>query len=297
MPFSPQRSRALAFAILAGGLAGLPAGCGALRPVATPDAVPDATTRAADPATASTTPPPGKHATRRGFCVFYHDFEIEKNDPLFTELESLPDEVFGELRLPPGNSVIQVFLFDTQERYERYMRSRYQHLPNRRAYFLQEPRVGGAVELKVFTWMGDHVRTDLRHELTHALLHDVLKEVPLWLDEGLAGYFELPPSQQGLNAQHLEVLRRGPFQPDLGRLEKLDQVRQMEKPEYREAWAWVHYMLRGTPATKKVLLEYVQSLRTSTTPSPLLPRLKELTADPERSLVEHLAELPLPKSR
>ena len=41
--------------------------------------------------------------------------------------------------------------------------------------------------------MGDHLRTDLRHELTHALLHGVLKDVPLWLDEGLAGFFELPP--------------------------------------------------------------------------------------------------------
>ena len=72
--------------------------------------------------------------------------------------------------------------------------------------------------------MGDHLRTDLRHELTHALLHSVLKDVPLWLDEGLAGYFELPPENDGVNPQHLELLRRGPFQPDLARLESLEQV-------------------------------------------------------------------------
>ena len=54
------------------------------------------------------------------------------------------------------------------------------------------------------------------------------------------------------------MLRRGPFQPDLGRLEKLGQVAQMEKPEYREAWAWVHLMLRSTPEAKKVLLDYLQ---------------------------------------
>ncbi len=73
-----------------------------------------------------------------------------------------------------------------------------------------------------------------------------------------------------MNAQHLDVLRRGPFQPDLARLEKLDQVKQMEKPEYREAWAWVHLMLRGDPAARRVLHEYLQTLRTNPNPGPLL---------------------------
>ena len=61
------------------------------------------------------------------------------------------------------------------------------------------------------------VRTDLRHELTHALLHGVLQDVPLWLDEGLAVYFELPPANEGVNPHHLEVLCRWPSQPDLVR--------------------------------------------------------------------------------
>jgi hypothetical protein len=301
MPWSPLRTRtgtrAAAFAALTAGLLGLPAGCETVRPVPK-DAPPDVLPRAAEPpAPPPTAPPPGKHATRRGYYVFYHDFEIDKTDPLFAELEALPDQVFGELRLPPGNAVVQVFLFDTQERYERYMRNRYQHLPNRRAYFLQEPRAGGSVELKVFTWMGDHLRTDLRHELTHALLHGVLKDVPLWLDEGLAGYFELPPAQNGVNPHHLDVLRRGPFQPDLGRLEKLDQVRQMEKPEYRESWAWVHFMLRGSSDARQALLEHLQALRTTTSPGPLLPRLQELVPDLDQALADHLAELAAAKPR
>jgi hypothetical protein len=239
--------------------------------------------------------PPGKHATRRGHYVFYHDFEVDKGDPLFAELEALPDQVFGELGLPPSTGVIQVFLFDTQDRYERYMKSRYRHLPARRAYFIAEPRVGGgADDLKVFTWTGDHLRTDLRHELTHALLHGVLKDVPLWLDEGLAGYFELPPEQRGVNPQHLEMLRRGPFLPDLGRLERLDQVRQMEKPEYREAWAWVHLMLRGPAPAKGALAEYLQQLRVTDRPGPLLPRLKDAVGDPDAALADHLAGLAAP---
>src|SRR5262245_44997119 len=196
MTLPPQRTRAATRAgiALALGLLALPAGCESLRQ----DHHPEPTARSAqvtDPAVpppAAATTLPGKHATRRGYYVFYHDFEWDQSDPLFADLETLPDQVFGELKLPPTNTIVQVFLFDTQDRYERFMRTRYKDLPPRRAYFLQEERVGGRDDLKVFTWMGDHIHTDLRHELTHALLHGVLKDVPLWLDEGLASYFELP---------------------------------------------------------------------------------------------------------
>jgi hypothetical protein len=258
------------------------------------------------PRSAEATPPapvvapatsPGKHATRRDYYVLYHDFELEKNDPLFAELDALPEQVFGELKLPPSNAIVQVFLFDTQERYERYMRARYRNLPNRRAYFIAEPRAGGADELKIFTWMGEHLATDLRHELTHALLRGVLKEVPLWLDEGLAGYFELPPWQDGVNPQHLDALRRVAFLPDMARLEKCKHVAEMEKPEYREAWAWVHLMLRSGPGAKKVLHDYLQALRADPNPGPLLPRLREALGEPEQALVDHLVTIEPPRPR
>src|SRR5947199_3220316 len=100
------------------------------------------------------------------------------------------------------------------------MRTRYPDLPKRRAFFVAQPRtVGGTDDLLVYTFWGDRVRQDLRHELTHALLHCVLKDVPLWLDEGLAEYFEVPPGTDGVNPQHLDLVRKGPFAPGLARLE------------------------------------------------------------------------------
>jgi hypothetical protein len=300
MPLPPRTSTAAALGILAAAVLCL-AGCEMLRFEREPEPV----VRSSETAEVSPPPPstlPGKHATRRGCYVFYHDFDLDQNDPLFEPLDSLPDQVYGELKLPPTNTIIQVFLFDTQERYERYMfapkSGRYRHLPSRRAYFITEPRIGGgADELKVFTWMGDHLRTDLRHELTHALLNAVLKSVPLWLDEGLAGYFELPPDFAGINPQHLDSLLRDVLQPDLERLEKLEQVKQMEKPEYREAWAWVHFMLHGDPRARQVLLEYLQTLRSSATPTPLLPRLRAVIPDAEQALIAHLRLIEFPRTR
>jgi hypothetical protein len=302
---TPGGRRTWAALALLGALLTLPVGCELLRAELPPEpAVRSSQIDSPLPLPPAPTPStlPGKSATRRGNYVFYHDFELDPADPLFTELEALPEQIARELRLPPTPTVIQVFLFDNQERYERYMfapkSGRYRHLPSRRAYFIAEPRLGGTGDdLKVFTWVGDHLRTDLRHELTHALLHGVLKDVPLWLDEGLAGFFELPPANDGVNPHHLEILRRGPFQPDLARLEKLDQVKQMEKPEYREAWAWVHLLLRGDPATRKVLHDYLQSLRTTANPGSLWTQLQDVHPDPNQVLADHLESLELPRPR
>jgi hypothetical protein len=264
MPLSPLRCRSRLTPAALVALLGAAAGCESVRP--DPPAPIQARAVEAAPPPVVPVSSPGKHATRRDYYVLYHDFELDKNDPLFAELDALPEQVFGELKLPPSTAVVQVFLFDTQERYERYLRKNYPNLPTRRAYFLAEPRPGGTDELKIFTWMGDHLCTDLRHELTHALLRSVLKEVPLWLDEGLAGYFELPPSQEGVNPQHLDTLRRSAFQPDLARLEKFTHVAQMEKPEYREAWAWVHLMLRSGPARRRCCTSTCR--RCAPTPTP-----------------------------
>ncbi|AWM39638.1 hypothetical protein GobsT_20140 [Gemmata obscuriglobus] len=295
MPSSPLRLSAFATLVA---LIGALAGCETMRTDPSANSTRNAEVAPVPPApTPAPTAPPGKKHTRAGYYVLYHDFEIDKTDPLFAELDALPDQVFGELKLPPSNGIVQVFLFDTQERYERYMRAKYRNLPPRRAYFIAEPRAGGTDELKIFTWLGDHLSTDLRHELTHALLRGVLKDVPLWLDEGLAGYFELPPNQDGVNAQHLDTLRRGPFQPDLARLEKLKDVAEMQKPEYREAWAWVHLMLRSGPGPKKVLHDYLQALRADPAPGPLLPKLREVMDVPEQALADHLGTVEAPKMR
>ena len=237
----------------------------------------------------STPKRPSKNWLRVSQYAICADFDLNPNDPLFRELEELPSQIQNELKIPPGNSVIQVFLFDTQDHYEAYMTVRYPKLPIRRAYFISEPRASAGDDLLVYTWMGDHFRTDLRHELTHAVLHSVLKSVPLWLDEGLAGFFELPPGQDGWNAAHAEAIHKSVFQPDLARLEKMNKVSQMEKPEYRESWAWVHLMLRSNEKAKNALLAYVAELQTNPNPGLILPKLKEALLEPDAALVDHLA--------
>jgi len=235
---------------------------------------------------------PTRHSMRVSQFVFLSNFELKRDLPLFKELEAMREQIYKELQLPPANTVVQVYLFEDRDKYERYMKNKYPELPRRRAFFVAQPRsVGGADDLLVYTYWGDRVQQDLRHELTHALLHSVLKDVPLWLDEGLAEYYELPPDWKGVNYQHLENMRKGTFKPNLDRLEQLSQVQQMAPPEYREAWAWTHLMLTGNPEGRAVLLAYLQQLRTNPTPGPLAPKLAEAYPTLEKAVLEHLSQL------
>ena len=139
--------------------------------------------------------------------------------------------------------------------------------------------------------MGDRLEEDLRHEATHALLHLALGDLPLWLDEGLAEYFEVPEGRHGVNAEHLVRLPQdlaSGWRPDLVKLEALKNVRQMAPRDYRESWAWVHYFLNDSKSGKAMLLAYLADLRTSPKAAPLSERLHAAGEEAGAPLIAHL---------
>jgi hypothetical protein len=235
---------------------------------------------------------PSKHALRVSQFYFQADFEMDAELPIFKDLERLRDQLHKDLQLPSTSTIIYVYLWRDRDRYRRFMNARYPDLPDRRAFFVGEPRaVGRSDDLLVYTYWGERVQQDLRHELTHALLRTVLKDVPLWLDEGLAEFYEQPAEWQGINYRHLEYLREGAFRPDLARLEGLTKVEQMRSAEYRDSWAWVHWMLKGDETAREVLLGYLQQLRTNPNPGLLSSRLSAELSDPAAALQQHLQTL------
>lgn len=238
---------------------------------------------------------PQQFSYRLAPYVFLADFEIDRKLPIFQDLAHLRDQVYQELRLTSSSQVVLVYLFANEDKYEQFMKVKYPDLPKRRAFFVAQPRaLGGGEDLQVYTFWGDRIQQDLRHELTHALLHSVLKDVPLWLDEGLAEYFEVPPAWNGVNSTHLEHLcasDKGPFRPSLERLESLREVQQMRPTEYREAWAWVHWMLRGEPKARPILLAYLHELRSNGQPGPLRPRLQAVVPNLEAALQQYVERL------
>ncbi len=134
----------------------------------------------------------------------------------------------------------------------------------------------------------------MRHEVTHALLHASVSNLPLWLDEGLAEYFEVEDKGRGVNPDHLDRLAadlKGGWKPDLPRLEGLTDVRQMSARDYREAWGWVHYFLRGEPRDRSELLSYLADLRSEQEARPLSKRLHFDSSEAGTQLLAHVDKL------
>jgi hypothetical protein len=149
--------------------------------------------------------------------------------------------------------------------------------------------------LVVYVHWGDRVGEDLRHELTHGYLHSVTPNVPLWLDEGIAEYFEPPRGHQGRNAPHLALLakrfRDRTWAPDLRRLESLADVSQMRQLDYAESWLWVHFLLETSRDRLAMLQAYLAELRRSATAPPLSQVVYAAEPAPEEPLLRHLGWL------
>jgi hypothetical protein len=65
----------------------------------------------------------------------------------------------------------------------------------------------------------------------------------------------------------------------------------MSPAEYRESWAWVHWMLHGSPEGRRALIGYLHELRTNAQPGKLRPRLLAAVPGADDALTRHLAAL------
>lgn len=238
---------------------------------------------------------PGGQTTRLGPFLFFSDQPLSQFPDLIEGLDTLPQDISRELGIPISQRMVKVYVFSEKDHFQEYVGQKYPLLPNRRAYFIAQKRAAGLAEdLVVLTVQSPRIKQDLRHELTHALLHGVLKQVPLWLDEGIAEYFETEPHQNGFNAAHLEGLQRqwsSGAGPDLDRLESLSEVQQMHREEYREAWAWVYWMLRQSPEGKEALKAYLAQCKQVKSPKKLMDGLREKMPEPNQVMLNSMGLL------
>lgn len=219
---------------------------------------------------------PHEREFRKGSLIFHSDADISENHPLFLELASFPEQVCRSLELPVTDRTIHIYLFKDRVNYEHYIQLEFKDIPSRRALFVKRP--GTVLQkqdtLQVLCYWGDRIQDDLRHELTHATLHGVLHDIPLWLDEGLAMYFEVGVAAQGKHVRALTVieptLQAGNWKHDIDRLYALKEVNQMGLADYHEAWAWVHFLMQTTPERRVLILGYLKAMQRTKEPvSPL----------------------------
>lgn len=238
----------------------------------------------------SATELPGESEVRRERLVVHCNFPLPQHHRLLDELVLLHDRVMAELALPPSKKTIHVYIFETAAQYRKYVDAKLPQAPERRACFVDDDE-----SLVVYTHWNDFIAIDLRHEVTHGYLHSVIDHLPLWLDEGLAEYFEVDRDSRGFNLSHRRLLQHrrveDNWRPDLERLEEVEVASDMGQMHYAESWAWTHFLLRSNPQRRQFLQDYLARLRMSGEAPPVSTLVGTLADKPEVELLKHLRSL------
>lgn len=184
-------------------------------------------------------------------------------ESIASQLDGVKQELNSRLGLSGSQTNVQVVVFASRASYDRFLSAKIPEAKNRRAIFYQNGEL-----FQVYTFNHVELMTDLRHEYTHALLHQSLPFVPLWLDEGLAEYLEEIPSAR-LTSSRMKAMRwkcRTGWKPNLAELERIPSAASMDSDDYRNSWAWVSYLLNDSESSRQHLRTFVQAISAGEAP-------------------------------
>ncbi|MEX0587111.1 MAG: DUF1570 domain-containing protein, partial [Pirellulales bacterium] len=130
------------------------------------------------------------------------EFPLDDPDELGRDLELVRTELMSVTGVELSDEQVHLSLFANRKRYTTFVSLETGDARRQRGVFIN--RDG---QSQVYSFQQDQLAATLRHESTHALLHSALPYVPLWLDEGLASYFEASAGEQGANHSNLKKLQ------------------------------------------------------------------------------------------
>ena len=212
---------------------------------------------------------------------------VPRQVDFFEQLVQLREDLRRALELRLASTPLRILLFQDRATMRSYLRRTLPSAPDRRALFVHQSQAS-----TIYASKGPSLEEDLRHEFTHALLHSTIRAVPLWLDEGLAEYFEVTPARRTRRQDYLGMVRQQLARGEpvsLASLEQIRQVDQMQRPHYRQAWAWVHFLLHGCPAGHDELVRFLGDLASGIPTGQLGRRLEQRVTGLDRRFREHFS--------
>ena len=199
------------------------------------------------------------HVQTCGVVVVQANFPLTEIASILEEINMLQHNLTRYIGVPAPCEKIELCLFRDQKSYLEFLGEFFPKAPrDRRALFVKLDNKPGTLMVQ----KSKDFEIDLRHEMTHAIIHASIPKVPIWLDEGLAKYFEVPPDQVNNHPYTAEIRRNARFGnvPSLANLTKLEGIDDMGTKEYRDAWAWTHFLIHRSPETHRLLAAYLQML-------------------------------------
>ena len=220
---------------------------------------------------------------------FHCDHDLLQRDKIVKELAQVRSDLRDDLAVNLIDEPIHFIVFSEDCDYRAYMEHYFPEIPQRRALFIKRRGPG-----MVFTHASRELETDLRHESTHAMLNASLAYVPLWLDEGLAEYYEQPSNRRLTGSPHLTLVRIATLLgqvPEIETLESIGDLRAMRGTEYRDAWSWVHFLLNESTQSREILQRFLADIQSGLPPGPFSRRLAAGLPDYRERYLKHYRRL------
>lgn len=180
---------------------------------------------------------------------------------------------FKKLNIRP----VCVYVFQTQNQFNAFCKLHKKNMLGRMAFCDWEWGPGDAKKKEKFRWRlitWAHPPKDLIqyliHELTHIFLNFYLDNPPLWLDEGLAVYFQTAQIHRKkiyvgfypkkFLQEYKSAIRQKktiPFQTLLAY--SADDDDKFTSLHYAQSWAIIHYFLRGNPKWRRPFGKFLKA--------------------------------------
>lgn len=221
-----------------------------------------------------------------GFYLIRSEFPLRDVQGLVSDLGDLQADIERDLGLKCEPGEIQIHLFKSRWSYNSYLSKRVPEGIKRQALFVQGTDAG-----RVYAYRHSGLDTDVRHETTHALLHTALPYVPIWIDEGLAEYFEPAPGLRAKGNPHRGELQwaiKLGWRPSIERLEAKRTQAEMGKNDYRDAWGIMHFILHGPATAREALTNYFEEVQSGKAPLPLSRHLRNRISNLDQQIIDHL---------
>lgn len=208
-----------------------------------------------------------------------------------TSLKDHESDIIATLRLSRSAQPVLIYLLANRRSFQTEVGRVAPEAVRRKAVFIRGDE-NTDTPGRVYVYLHSGTVTDLRHEVTHAILHSTLPFLPLWMDEGLAEYFEAPQAERASGHVHQRSVKLSARLP-LGRVSSLERLEQKQKlsavseRDYRDAWAWTHFLLHGPENNQRLLTLYLQSIEAHTPPGPFSKQLQRVDPKAATRLTSH----------
>lgn len=203
-----------------------------------------------------------------GPFIFHSNFSVSEIANEVNSFINVYYDIKARLKLPDPYEFTDIYIFENKEIYEAFFVKKFPGERIHPSVFTKNYVVLKKDEDRchIYLYRSEKTGEDLRHEGTHAILHSTLtKKIPIWLDEGLAEYYEKDPQKDYLWFHDLwyekSLLRiQNKSFMSLQNLEKISLTSSFPTAYYGDSWAWICFMLNGPDPIRTVLPAYIAEL-------------------------------------